>query len=81
VYGLVSTKHMKSAFLIIVGSSRLGMGPRTALSIDRDFDPAEIVNVLISTLVRLYCARTPLLRSVLCADKIVGLGCSRRTSK
>ena len=31
----------------------LGTGPKTALSIDRDFDPAENVNVLSSTLVML----------------------------
>jgi len=36
------------------------MGPRTALSIHRDFDPADNVNVLSSTLVRLYRARPPL---------------------
>ena len=34
---------MKSAFLLMVKSRRLGMGSRTALSIDRDFDPAENV--------------------------------------
>jgi len=32
---------------------RFGTGPKTALSIDRDFDPAENVNVLSSTLVML----------------------------
>jgi hypothetical protein len=49
---------MKSVFIIIVNSRRLGMGPRTAFSIDGDFNPAENVNVLRSILVRLYRART-----------------------
>jgi len=35
------------------------MGRRTALSIEKDFDPAESVNDLSSTLVRLYRARLP----------------------
>jgi len=48
---------MKSAFLIIVNSRRLELWPKTALSIDRDFDPAENLNDLRSTLVRLYRAR------------------------
>ena len=41
------------AFLTMVKSRILGTGPKTALSIDRDFDPAENVNVLSSTLVML----------------------------
>jgi len=36
------------------------MGSRTALSMDSDLIPAANVNVLGSTLVRLYRARTPL---------------------
>jgi len=45
----------------MVNSRRFGMGPRTALPKDKDFDPAENANVLISTLVKLYRARLPLL--------------------
>ena len=40
----------------MVNKRILGTGPRTALSIDRDFDPAEKVKVVSSTLVSLYCA-------------------------
>jgi len=40
------------------------MVPRTALSIDRDFGPAAYVNILSSTLVRLYRATLPLFSSV-----------------
>ena len=47
-------------------------GHRTALSINRDFD---------TTIVRLYLARSPLLRAVLGADKMAGLGCKRLTSR
>jgi len=57
--------QMKTAFLIIVNSRRFGMRPGTALSIDRDFQTPENVNVLRSTLDRLYCATTPLLRDLL----------------
>jgi len=39
----------------------LALGPMTLLSIGTDFDPAEDVNVLSSTLVRLYRAILPLL--------------------
>ena len=42
----------KSAFLTMV-KRRFGTRPKTALSIDRDFDLAENVNVLSSTLVML----------------------------
>ena len=55
---------MKSVFLTIVNKRRFGMGTTTALSIDKDFDPAENMNVLSSTLVTLYRARLPLLFSV-----------------
>ena len=65
LYGLVSNEPMKSGFVIIVNSRCLRMGPRTALSIYRDFDQAENVNVLRLTLVRLYRARTPLLKDLL----------------
>jgi len=37
------------------------MGPKTTLSIDRNFDPAENVNVLSTTLVMLNRARLRLL--------------------
>ena len=43
---------VKSAFLTMV-KRRFGTGPKTALSIDRDLDPAENVKVLSSTLVML----------------------------
>ena len=71
----------KYAFLIIVYSRRLVLGPSTAFSIDRDFDPAENVKVLRSTLFVLYRARTPLLSTRLCVDKMTGLGCTRVTSR
>ena len=35
------------------------MGPSTALSIDRDFNPAENVKVSRSTVVMIYRARAP----------------------
>jgi len=50
---------MKSEFLTMVNNIRFGMGPRTALSIENDFHPAENMNVLSSTLVRLEGARLP----------------------
>jgi len=50
---------MKSVPLTMVNNRLLGMGLRTALSIDRDFDPAVNVNVLSSTLVSLQGARLP----------------------
>jgi len=43
----------------MVNYRRFGMGPRTALSIDNDFDPPENVKVFSSTLVGLYRARFP----------------------
>ena len=43
---LVSSEPFISAFLNIVNSRSLGWCPSTALSIDRDFDPAENVNDL-----------------------------------
>jgi len=54
-----------SVFLTMVNSRRFGMGHRTALSMDRDFDPAANVNVLSLTLVR-----HPLLFSVACESAI-----------
>ena len=44
----------------MVNSGRFWMGPISALSIDRDLEPAENINVLRSTLVRLYATRTQL---------------------
>ena len=41
----------------MVNNGRFGMGPRTALHTDNDYDPAANVNVLSSTLVRLYRAQ------------------------
>ena len=43
----------------MVNKIRLGMGPKTRLSIDRDFYPGANVNVLSSTLVKLYRAMPP----------------------
>ena len=40
-------------FLTMVKRRLFGTGPKKALSIDSDFDPAENVNVLSSTLVML----------------------------
>jgi len=47
----VSIEPIKSVFLTMVKRRRFGTVPKTALSIDRDFDPADNVNVLISTIV------------------------------
>jgi len=58
--GFAVQRTVKSLFLTMVNKRHFGMGPTTALSIDRDFEPAANVNVLSSTLVRLYRARTPL---------------------
>ena len=49
----MSIVPIKSAFLTMVKKRCLGTGPKTALSINRDFDPAENVNVLSSNLVML----------------------------
>ena len=46
----MSTQPLKSAFFIVVNNRSLGNGPSTALPIDRDYDPAENVKVLRSTL-------------------------------
>ena len=47
------------------------------LSIDRDFDLGANVNILRSTLVRIYRAMLPLIRLDLCVDGISGLGLIR----
>ena len=44
-------------------------GSKTALSMDKDFNPLGDVNVLISTVVKLYRAMPHLLRVVLWADR------------
>lgn len=56
-------------YLIMVYRIRFGIGPRIALSVDNDGDPLEKVNVLSSTLVRLYIAGPPC--SVIFCDKII----------
>ena len=45
---------------------------------DKDFGPVERLNVLSTTLVRLYLARPPLAR-VVCAIREEGFGCIRLT--
>jgi len=60
----------------MVDNRRFGVGPRTALSIDNDFVPAEYVNILSSTLVWLYRARLPLLSVELLASNKAGFGLS-----
>jgi hypothetical protein len=60
--GLVAIEQRKSVFFIMVNKIRFGMGPKTRLSIDREFDPEANVNVLCSNLVKLYRAIAPPLR-------------------
>jgi len=48
----------------MVNKRRLGIGPKTALSIDKDVNPAGNENVLSSILVKLYRAMPPPLRVV-----------------
>jgi hypothetical protein len=48
----------------MVNNRRLGMGPETRLSTDRDFYPGADVDVLSSTLVKLYRAMPPYRRIV-----------------
>jgi len=55
----------KFLFFFIVNKSLFGTGPRIALSMDSDLDPLENVKDLSSTLVMLYLATPPLLRTVL----------------
>jgi hypothetical protein len=52
-------------FFTMVNKRRFGIGPKTALSVDRDPETLEKVNVLSSNLVRLYLALPSLLRTVL----------------
>jgi hypothetical protein len=56
----VSNEPLKSEFLIMVNSRRFGRGPRTALLVDRDLDPADYVKALRSTLVMCYRAKAPI---------------------
>jgi hypothetical protein len=70
----------KIRVFIMMNRRRFGIGPNTALSIDRDFDPLENVKDLVSTFVMLYLARQPLLRTVLWAKTIAGFGLTRLTN-
>jgi hypothetical protein len=45
-------------FFTVVNKRRFGIGPKSALSIDRELEPLENVNVLSSILVRLHMARS-----------------------
>ena len=62
VEGVSRLRAEKSVFFIMVNKIRFGMGPKTRLSIDREFDPGANVNVMSSTLVKLYRAIAPPLR-------------------
>jgi len=62
LYGLVFKEPRKSVFFTIVKKKRLGTRPKIALSIDKEFDRLENVNVLSSNLVILYRAMPPLVR-------------------
>lgn len=53
----------KSVFFTIVNRRRLGIGTNNALSMDRDCDPLENVEVLVSTLVNF------ILQERLCAEQ------------
>ena len=57
------------------------MGTTTALSVDRNFDPAENVKAWRSTLVILYRTKTPLFSAIFYADDIARLGFTCLTSK
>ena len=48
-----SNEPIKSVTLTMENNRRLGLGVRAALSIEKDFNEAENVNALSSTLVRL----------------------------
>jgi len=75
--GLVSTEPRKLVFFTMLNKSYWVMGPKTELSIDKDFDPLENVNVLSSTLVKLYRAMPPSLRVESRPNRIVGFGLIR----
>ena len=45
----MSTEPLKSAFLIMLNSRRLGRGPSTALSIDWDLDQAENLSLEVDS--------------------------------
>ena len=57
---MLSNEPTKSVYLTMLNNRCFGKGHRTALSIDKDFDPAENVNALSSTLISLYRVRLPL---------------------
>ena len=59
VKGFSLHRSKKICIFIMVNKILLGMGPKTRLSIDRDFDPGANVNVLSSILVKLYRAMPP----------------------
>ena len=59
VEGFIRHRAQKIGIFNLVNKMRLGMGPKTRLSIDREFDPGANVNVLSSTLVKLYRAIPP----------------------
>ena len=71
---------IKSVFFTIGNKRRLGIGPNTALSMDRYFDPLENENDLSPTLVKLYHAMPPLLRVLWRANRIVGFVLMRWTT-
>ena len=56
-----------------------GNRSKTALSMVKEFNPLGIVNVLSSTVVKLYRAMSHLLRIVFCSDGISGLSLIRFT--
>jgi len=42
---LLPNEPIKIVFLTVVNNRRFGMGPRTEVSIDKEFDPAENVRM------------------------------------
>jgi len=56
VEGFIRHRAQKIGIFNLVNKMRLGMGPKTRLSIDREFDVGANVNVLSSTLFKLYRA-------------------------
>ena len=76
----MSIVTMKSAFLTMVQCRSLGTGPKTALSIDRDFYPSENVKVLSSTLVMLSRAIAPVFNVAVSANIVTGSCFTRLTN-
>jgi len=58
----------------------LGFGTSMALSMERDCDPAENVNVLRAKVLILYRPTITFARVALCAESSVGLGLSHLTN-